>query len=93
MVEVGLLFAMLVLGHAIHILKKVVERRSDGDNIGMVAYVRERPYRIVLGGCGSVVAFAMLHSTGELGVLTALGAGYIADSGMGMLDSYTKRKA
>ena len=68
--------AMAILGHLIHLLKKVVEARASGQRIGLIEFVKARPYRTALG---------YLLDSGDVTAMTALGVGYMADSGLAML--------
>lgn len=76
---------MAALGHVIHLLKKVVELRASGQDIGLVEYVKQRPYRTVLGVAGSAAAMGYLIESGDVTAMGALAVGYMADSGLGML--------
>lgn len=77
--------AMAALGHLIHLLKKVVELRAGGERIGLVEYVKGRPYRTMLGVAGSAAAMGYLIESGDVTAMGALAVGYMADSGLGML--------
>lgn len=85
MVAVGI--AMAILGHLIHLLKKVVEIRASGKRVGLVEFVKGRPYRTALGMAGSAAAMGYLFDSGEVTAMTALGIGYMADSGLAMLSN------
>jgi len=76
---------MAAMGHLIHLLKKVVELRSTGEDIGLVEYVQGRPYRTLLGMAGSAAAMGYLIESGDVTAMGALAVGYMADSGLGML--------
>ncbi|MCO7216883.1 hypothetical protein [Halomonas sp. OfavH-34-E] len=77
--------AMAILGHLIHLLKKVVEARASGQRIGLIEFVKARPYRTALGMAGSAAAMGYLLDSGDVTAMTALGVGYMADSGLAML--------
>lgn len=81
--------AMAIAGHGIHLLKKVVELRASGDHIGLVEYVKGRPYRTALGMAGSAAAMGYLIESGDVTAMGALAVGYMADSGLGMLRTRT----
>ena len=76
---------MAVLGHAIHLTKKVVELRASGSDIGLVDYIKDRPYRTALGVMGSSVAMGFMIESGAVSPMGALAVGYMADSGLAML--------
>lgn len=82
---VALGISMAVLGHLIHLLKKVVEARASGQRIGLIEYIKERPYRTAMGMAGSAAAMGYLFDSGDVTAMTALGIGYMADSGLAML--------
>lgn len=88
---VALGVAMAVLGHLIHLLKKVVEVRASGQPVGLVGFVRERPYRTAMGVAGSAAAMGYMFDSGDVTAMTALGIGYMADSGLAMLDKRGKQ--
>lgn len=92
MVDLAILAACVLLGHGIHLLKKTVEARQDGADIGIHDLVMSRPYRTILGLCGSAAAFAVLWELGQLTVVSALGVGYMADSGLALLQRTTDRR-
>jgi len=77
--------AMAIAGHLIHLVKKVVEKRSSGSRVGLIDYVSERPYRTVLGMAGSAVAMGFMIEANTVSAMGALAVGYMADSGLGML--------
>lgn len=83
MIITGVIMAML--GHLLHLLKKVVELRATGENIGIVEYVKERPYRTALGVAGSAAAMGFLLEAGNVTAMGALAVGYMADSGLALL--------
>jgi hypothetical protein len=83
---------MAAFGHATHLIKKTAERRADGWDGGVLHLVEERPYRTVLGVCGSVAALAFLFETGQVSLVAAFAVGYMADSALGLLDSHTGGK-
>ncbi|MCZ0926447.1 hypothetical protein L0636_00910 [Halomonas janggokensis] len=85
MVAMGIMMA--VLGHLVHLLKKVVELRASGERVGVVSFIRSRPYRTALGVAGSAAAMGYLFDSGDVTAMTAFGFGYMADSGLGMLDN------
>lgn len=76
---------MAAMGHLIHLLKKVVELRAAGEPVGLVEYVKGRPYRTMLGLAGSAAAMGYLIESGDVTAMGALAVGYMADSGLGML--------
>lgn len=83
MIITGVIMAML--GHLLHLLKKVVELRATGENIGIVGYVKGRPYRTALGVAGSAAAMGFLFEAGNVTAMGALAVGYMADSGLALL--------
>ncbi|MGP5563719.1 hypothetical protein [Vreelandella alkaliphila] len=85
MIAMGVMMAML--GHLVHLLKKVVELRASGEQIGLVGFVQSRPYRTALGVAGSAAAMGYLFDSGDVTAMAAFGFGYMADSGLAMLDS------
>lgn len=89
MIAMGVMMAML--GHLIHLLKKVVELRASGEQIGLVGFVQSRPYRTALGIAGSAAAMGYLFDSGDVTAMTALGFGYMADSGLSMLNQRGER--
>lgn len=78
---------MAALGHLVHLLKKVVELRASGEQIGLIGFVRSRPYRTALGVAGSAAAMGYLFDSGDVTAMAAFGFGYMADSGLAMLDN------
>ena len=78
---------MAVLGHLVHLLKKVVELRASGEQIGLIGFVLSRPYRTALGVAGSAAAMGYLFASGDVTAMAAFGFGYMADSGLAMLDN------
>ena len=82
-IAIGVLMA--VLGHIIHLTKKVVELRASGSDIGLVDYIKDRPYRTALGVMGSSVAMGFMIESGAVSAMGALAVGYMADSGLAML--------
>lgn len=87
MTEIAIGFGMAIAGHVIHLIKKVVEKRQNGSDVGLVEYVKSRPYRTALGMAGSAVAMGFLIESGTVTAMGALAVGYMADSGLGMLGS------
>lgn len=85
MIAVGVMMA--ALGHLVHLLKKVVELRASGEEVGLLGFVRSRPYRTALGMAGSAAAMGYLFDSGDVTAMTAFGFGYMADSGLAMLES------
>lgn len=83
---------MAALGHLVHLLKKVVELRASGKPIGLVGFVRSRPYRTALGIAGSAAAMGYLFDSGDVTAMAAFGFGYMADSGLAMLDNRGGRR-
>lgn len=83
---------MATLGHLVHLLKKVVELRASGEQLGLIGFVRSRPYRTALGVAGSAVAMGYLFDSGSVTAMTAFGFGYMADSGLAMLDSHGEKR-
>lgn len=77
---------MAILGHLIHLLKKVVEIRASGQKVGLIEFIKERPYRTAMGMAGSAAAMGYLFESGDVSAMTALGIGYMADSGLSVLD-------
>lgn len=84
--EIVIGVAMAVLGHLVHLLKKVVELRASGEEVGLIGFVRSRPYRTALGVAGSAAAMGYLFDSGNVTAMTAFGFGYMADSGLSMLN-------
>ena len=84
--------AIAGLGHLIHLVKKLVDHRNAGDRIGLPAFIKTRPYRTLLGACGSVAAVLVLYELDQLTIASALGAGYMADSGLSLLERSTARR-
>ena len=78
---------MAVLGHLVHLLKKVVELRASGEQIGLIGFVRSRPYRTALGVAGSAAAMGYLFDSGNVTAMAAFGFGYMADSGLAIAGS------
>ncbi len=76
---------MAAMGHLIHLLKKVVELRAAGEQIGLIKYVQERPYRTLLGVAGSAAAMGFMIESGSVTAMGALAVGYMADSGLALL--------
>lgn len=74
-----LAFALLLLGNVMHVLKKVVELRQSGVEIGITGYVRRRPYLTAFGFISSVGVFLVLGITDPA---TAMLTGFTADSAM-----------
>ncbi|HAR08375.1 hypothetical protein [uncultured Cobetia sp.] len=89
--EIVIGIAMAVLGHLVHLLKRVVETRADGQGIGLVAYVKGRRYRTALGMAGSAVAMGFMIDSGQVTAMGAFAAGYMADSGLAMLGKRERR--
>lgn len=81
---------MAFLGHLAHLLKRVVEYRAEGHDIGLWCYVKERKYRTMLGVCGTAAAMAYLIDSGDITLVGAFAAGYIADSGLEIMNGNKK---
>jgi len=76
---------MAALGHLAHLIKKVVEERQAGANIGLTEYIRSRPYRTALGVCGSAIAMGFMVESGHITAMGAVAIGYMSDSGLALL--------
>lgn len=85
MESIALGVAMAVLGHVVHLLKRVVEARSSGAEVGIIEYVAARRYRTALGVAGSAVAMGFLIEANQVTAMGAFAVGYMADSGLAML--------
>ncbi len=85
MTEIAIGIAMAALGHLVHLLKRVVEARAGGQDVGVVDYVKGRRYRTALGMAGSAVAMGFMIDSGQVTAMGAFAAGYMADSGLAML--------
>lgn len=81
---------MALLGHATHLVKKVVEARQRGGQVGLMGYVRGRPYRTALGVCGTAAAMGWMLEAGQVTAMTAFGVGYMADSALALVRSGTE---
>jgi hypothetical protein len=82
---------MLLLGLACHVLARVVEAREGGRNQGIRGWLAQRPYKTALSGAGALAAFGLLAETGQLTLLTAWGAGYLADSALEIVTARARR--
>lgn len=83
--------SMALIGLLMHILKKVVELRIEGEPMTMTRYAKEYPYRIALSGLTTAASVGMLVEIGQLTVMGALMAGYMADSMFGVLSAKAKQ--
>ncbi|SFD67003.1 hypothetical protein SAMN05660831_02063 [Thiohalospira halophila DSM 15071] len=83
--------AMLLVGLACHILARVVEARESGDGQTLAGWLSQRPYKTALAAGGALAAYGVLAETGQLSLLTAFGAGYLADSALEMVTARARR--
>ena len=90
--DLFVLALLVLLGHAIHLLKKTVDLRTEVD-VTIIDLVKGRPYRTALGVCGSVAGAFVLWEMGQLTAVSALGIGYMADSGLSLLRQSTEGRA
>lgn len=74
--------AMAVLGHVAHLLKRVVEARAGGEPETLLRYVLAHPYSVALGMIGTAAVMGLLIELGEVSLMGAFAAGYMADSGL-----------
>lgn len=73
-------FIMMLLGALAHLMANVVRLRTEGQEYGLVKYIRSRPYTVTLNVIGAVIATALLYDSGQLTPLAAVGVGYAGDS-------------
>lgn len=71
---------MMLLGAFAHLLANVVRLRSSGEDYGLRSYIRSRPYTVTLNVVGALIATALLHDSGQLTPMAAVGVGYAGDS-------------
>ena len=72
---------MCLLGMLAHHLSVLAEMsQAAGAMVTPVQYARRRPYKLSLSLIGAVVGYVALYELGELTLITAFGAGFIADS-------------
>ena len=67
-------------GHAVHALKKIVERRKGDKSYGVRAYYSANPYQHALSAIGAMSLFLLALDNGAMNNFTALSAGYMGDS-------------
>ena len=84
--------SMAIMGNITHILKKIIEERTSGNLETVKTYIKKYPYRIVLGIIGSAVGMGILYEMNQITVLGSFAAGYMADSGLGILSTRAKAK-
>ncbi len=80
MTEHLIFLTVMFLGHIAHTLKAVIQLRETDKSMGLVTYIRQRPYKTAFALCGSLVGYIMLADTGQLTLVAAMGVGYMADS-------------
>lgn len=71
---------LMLAGSATHIVKKVVERRKTNAEFSMMDFLTKYPYKTILTVMAGVGAYLALMGAGELTLISAFMAGYIADS-------------
>ncbi len=70
---------LLFIGLFLHLVKKVVEIRQSGQEIGLVGYVKKRPYLTISALGGALAAYGLMPAE-QINSLTAFGLGYMANS-------------
>lgn len=71
---------MLALGLLTHFLVDVIALRKADQSAGFREYWTANPYQSALSIVGAMAGYAVLHSAGELTLVTAYGVGYMANS-------------
>jgi len=74
-----LLCALGLLANLISVLSEMSAARKTF--VSPLAYIRERPYKVVMAIIGAVIGYVVLMQINELSMLTAFGAGYISSDG------------
>ncbi len=74
------LIAIMLAGSATHIIKKVVERRQTDNEFSLKDYLTKYPYKTVLAVMAGVGGYLGLMAAGELTMVSAYMAGYVANS-------------
>ena len=72
--------ALMFLGTATHVLKKVVEKRELDSQFSLTAWLTRYPYKTILTLIAGVVGYLGLLAAGELTYVSAFMAGYVANS-------------
>jgi len=88
--DIGIAAAMTLCGVAFHVLKELVTARKTEHSIGLKDYLLKYPYQMGLMVIGAIVLFVSLHEMGELSMLTAFMAGYMANSAGDILGDRAK---
>lgn len=78
--EMTIWAALVVLGIALHFLKKVVEARKQEKTLSLKAYWRDNPYNSAICVVGSIVGFLIFWRLGYMNDVLALGTGYAGNS-------------
>ena len=72
---------MLALGWLAHHVSVLAEMsQAAGKRVTPLEYARRRPYKLTLSLIGTAVGYLVLMQMDELTLLTAFGAGFIADT-------------
>lgn len=74
------LIVAMIAGTGTHVLKKVVERRKTDTTFTLKHWLTAYPYKTVLTLMAGAAGFLGLMGAGELTLLTAFMAGYMANS-------------
>lgn len=86
-------FAMLLAGHAAHLLKKLIEVRQQGHPLSLAGFLRLRPYKSALALLGSVAGYLLLAEHGSPSLVAAFGVGYAADSMLEVIGAKARAEA
>lgn len=86
-------FLFLLLGMGYHLVLVLGEMsQARGCVVSPFLFIKERPYKFAGAFIGSIVGFAILHSMGELSLLTAFGAGVMANDSADRVAKMTQRR-
>jgi len=75
----ALTIILLFVGSAIHIVKKVVQRRKTNNQFSLKDFLTKYPYKTVLAVAAGFAGYLGLMSAGELSYVTAFMTGYMAN--------------
>lgn len=78
--QYGLFFFAMIMGVVAHMVKKLADLNKAGTLISPKDYFMKFPYQTTLSLLGGIAGYFLMISTGDISYISALLAGYTADS-------------
>ena len=78
--QYGLYFGAMLMGIIAHMVKKLANLNKQGTLITPVNYFKLYPYQTTLVFLGGLAGYFLMISTGDISFISALLAGFTADS-------------